>query len=315
MGNNASVARPNQNRVNQGERQSSPAVAAAPYPGNAPDPNYRSSAPAYNNSQYYYYNQQHGYPNNTPYYGGPGRPASTTVAYVPSSYPATNSSNYAYYYYPHAHAQPSYRQAQRRSRYQRSSQTQPRDYNYAQTQRHPSASSAAQRPVVFDYDEELVARIASMGFDPSLVVKALRSIHEKHLPKNDMQLLIGILLDDINDRLKTAGVDFRLATSKDRSKTGSTATTTTTSTAASESSAASTAEGANTSAACKGDEEVDIDDVDERQVCKICWERVIDTVILPCGHLCMCLECAKLGLNACPICQEEIAQFHRVYWS
>ena len=36
--------------------------------------------------------------------------------------------------------------------------------------------------------------------------------------------------------------------------------------------------------------------------CKICYDKVIDSVFVPCGHVAACITCAD-KLEACPICQ------------
>lgn len=42
---------------------------------------------------------------------------------------------------------------------------------------------------------------------------------------------------------------------------------------------------------------IDNGGVDENQ-CKICWEKVIDCVLLDCGHMLTCTECGKV-LSEC----------------
>eukprot|EP01111_Echinosteliopsis_oligospora_P009626 TRINITY_DN2855_c0_g1_i2.p1 TRINITY_DN2855_c0_g1~~TRINITY_DN2855_c0_g1_i2.p1 ORF type:complete len:400 (+),score=131.18 TRINITY_DN2855_c0_g1_i2:125-1324(+) len=46
--------------------------------------------------------------------------------------------------------------------------------------------------------------------------------------------------------------------------------------------------------------------------CKICYDRPIDTVILRCGHLAICLRCSK-QLKDCPICRKPITEIVRIY--
>lgn len=46
--------------------------------------------------------------------------------------------------------------------------------------------------------------------------------------------------------------------------------------------------------------------------CKICIEREINAVIIPCGHLGYCLDCIK-DLNQCPSCRGPIAQKIKIY--
>jgi len=40
----------------------------------------------------------------------------------------------------------------------------------------------------------------------------------------------------------------------------------------------------------------------EDRTCKVCMDREINTVFLPCGHLVCCESCAK-SLSNCPICR------------
>nr|XP_027202502.1 E3 ubiquitin-protein ligase RNF34-like [Dermatophagoides pteronyssinus] len=53
--------------------------------------------------------------------------------------------------------------------------------------------------------------------------------------------------------------------------------------------------------------------VDENQ-CKICWEKVIDCVLLDCGHMLTCTECGKV-LSECPICRQFITRVVHVFKS
>lgn len=54
------------------------------------------------------------------------------------------------------------------------------------------------------------------------------------------------------------------------------------------------------------------DDIDEKHVCKICWEREIDCVLLECGHMATCLICGK-KCNDCPICRQSITRCVRTF--
>ena len=50
--------------------------------------------------------------------------------------------------------------------------------------------------------------------------------------------------------------------------------------------------------------------------CKICFDAPINTVLLPCGHLCVCLECSKRLVGSsrvCPICRTKIRKVVRTY--
>jgi hypothetical protein len=42
--------------------------------------------------------------------------------------------------------------------------------------------------------------------------------------------------------------------------------------------------------------------------CVACWERAPDTVLLDCGHVCLCAACAR-GAKLCPLCRLAVARF------
>ena len=60
--------------------------------------------------------------------------------------------------------------------------------------------------------------------------------------------------------------------------------------------------------------EKEIQHLKEAQVCKICIDKKINTVLLPCGHLVSCNECAY-SLNKCPMCRKLINSKSRIYMS
>jgi len=39
--------------------------------------------------------------------------------------------------------------------------------------------------------------------------------------------------------------------------------------------------------------------------CRVCMDRAIDTVFLPCGHIACCGDCSQ-ALRNCPICRSPI---------
>eukprot|EP01060_Flectonema_neradi_P005952 TRINITY_DN13998_c0_g1_i1.p1 TRINITY_DN13998_c0_g1~~TRINITY_DN13998_c0_g1_i1.p1 ORF type:complete len:275 (+),score=43.39 TRINITY_DN13998_c0_g1_i1:64-825(+) len=51
---------------------------------------------------------------------------------------------------------------------------------------------------------------------------------------------------------------------------------------------------------------------EDPDTCKICFDHKIDCVILDCGHMCVCMPCAK-RLRLCPICRKPIRKRKRVY--
>jgi len=47
--------------------------------------------------------------------------------------------------------------------------------------------------------------------------------------------------------------------------------------------------------------------------CVICIEKRIQVVLIPCGHMCLCKDCAEPFTGACPICRADFAGKFRVY--
>ncbi|TPX56643.1 hypothetical protein PhCBS80983_g04363 [Powellomyces hirtus] len=57
-----------------------------------------------------------------------------------------------------------------------------------------------------------------------------------------------------------------------------------------------------------------VETTDDSQTCCVCFDGVIKTVLIPCGHTILCLVCAtkitrKPVKSKCPKCRGEIAQF------
>ena len=65
---------------------------------------------------------------------------------------------------------------------------------------------------------------------------------------------------------------------------------------------------ADESSKCRDDQE----DYDN-DLCKICFVNTINTVIIPCGHFCSCLDCGRRLDAECPICRGPIAKVQEVF--
>jgi len=52
-----------------------------------------------------------------------------------------------------------------------------------------------------------------------------------------------------------------------------------------------------------------------RGTCVVCTDNISDTVILECGHLCICNTCATLEFENCPMCRGPVSNMMRVYVS
>ena len=51
------------------------------------------------------------------------------------------------------------------------------------------------------------------------------------------------------------------------------------------------------------------DDNDQEEECLVCLSEKKDTLIMPCGHFCICSECGQGLIKAkqsCPICRQHI---------
>ncbi|KAK3099027.1 hypothetical protein FSP39_025415 [Pinctada imbricata] len=46
--------------------------------------------------------------------------------------------------------------------------------------------------------------------------------------------------------------------------------------------------------------------LNERMKCRICKEKEVKVVFLPCGHLCSCAQCAP-ALRTCPVCSNKVS--------
>jgi len=56
--------------------------------------------------------------------------------------------------------------------------------------------------------------------------------------------------------------------------------------------------------------------VNDAKTCVVCMDKDVNAILIPCGHLGLCIECAKeIDSNSgfCPICRQKIESFMRVY--
>ena len=52
----------------------------------------------------------------------------------------------------------------------------------------------------------------------------------------------------------------------------------------------------------------------EERMCKVCMDREVSIVFIPCGHLVVCKDCAP-SLRKCPICRGTIKGTVRTFLS
>mmetsp|Transcript_47852 Transcript_47852/g.35073 ORF Transcript_47852/g.35073 Transcript_47852/m.35073 type:complete len:221 (+) Transcript_47852:206-868(+) len=49
--------------------------------------------------------------------------------------------------------------------------------------------------------------------------------------------------------------------------------------------------------------------------CVICYTTTKDTVVLPCRHMCLCIQCSqivRMQTNKCPICRTQVSSFMQI---
>jgi len=66
----------------------------------------------------------------------------------------------------------------------------------------------------------------------------------------------------------------------------------------------------STSPSSSSDEERD--ERASRVTCKVCLDKEIGVLFLPCGHLVACIQCGP-GLVTCPLCRSKIVKTHRTF--
>jgi hypothetical protein len=54
-------------------------------------------------------------------------------------------------------------------------------------------------------------------------------------------------------------------------------------------------------------------EVDDHDLCVICMDNRINTVMVPCGHFCICHPCARELSHVCPICRSHVQMVQRIY--
>ena len=54
--------------------------------------------------------------------------------------------------------------------------------------------------------------------------------------------------------------------------------------------------------------------IDDARLCKICYDKEMNCVFVPCGHVVACVKCAQ-EISVCALCQEFISIAMRIYLS
>ena len=47
--------------------------------------------------------------------------------------------------------------------------------------------------------------------------------------------------------------------------------------------------------------------------CRICFDRPVNVLLLPCKHLVMSDSCAAMSNKTCPLCRSRVSEILRVY--
>lgn len=56
-------------------------------------------------------------------------------------------------------------------------------------------------------------------------------------------------------------------------------------------------------------------DLPESQVCVVCRQNPREIILLPCGHVCLCEDCADGIHEHCPVCRKDIEMKSAAYIS
>ena len=51
---------------------------------------------------------------------------------------------------------------------------------------------------------------------------------------------------------------------------------------------------------------------ESQKECVVCYSTSKDTVVLPCRHMCLCIDCSqivRMQTNKCPICRTQVSSF------
>lgn len=54
---------------------------------------------------------------------------------------------------------------------------------------------------------------------------------------------------------------------------------------------------------------------ESQKECVVCYTATKDTVVLPCRHMCLCIDCSqitRMQTNKCPICRTQVSSFLHV---
>jgi len=58
---------------------------------------------------------------------------------------------------------------------------------------------------------------------------------------------------------------------------------------------------------------MDIDGLNESQICTVCLLNPREMILMECGHVCVCADCCSKLKNKCPICRNTFSNAHHAF--
>ena len=52
--------------------------------------------------------------------------------------------------------------------------------------------------------------------------------------------------------------------------------------------------------------------LEKEKECKICMDKEVEVIFIPCGHIVCCAQCGE-NFNCCPVCKQEIVYKNRIF--
>eukprot|EP00771_Trimastix_marina_P002787 gnl/Trimastix_PCT/3947.p1 GENE.gnl/Trimastix_PCT/3947~~gnl/Trimastix_PCT/3947.p1 ORF type:complete len:187 (-),score=13.17 gnl/Trimastix_PCT/3947:67-627(-) len=169
---------------------------------------------------------------------------------------------------------------------------------------HPEAP----REAVYVFQKSAIDSVLQLGFPVPDVLSTMYSLYEEGNTAPEVQTIVDRLLSAHLSALPPTAAASPSADPGRPPLASSTATSTGSDTTDAPSEAPSAAPGAP-----KPRLRAPLRKVDSLQgQCTICFERTIDTVLLECGHRCVCSRCAGT-LSECPLDRRPITRWVKTY--
>jgi len=59
--------------------------------------------------------------------------------------------------------------------------------------------------------------------------------------------------------------------------------------------------------------DADIEGLSDIQICTVCLVNPREVILMNCGHVCVCADCALQLRGKCPVCRSRIVYTHKAY--